>query len=73
VLPAPLGVRKNQCICMCLVLPAPGVKEAPIRVEGYGNDIDSSRAKGVREIFRCVVRSRASSYYDLVTGWKGGL
>jgi len=58
---------------MCWVLPAPDVEEAPIGVEGYDDDIDSSRAKGVREIFGCVVRSRASSYYDLVTGWKGGL
>jgi hypothetical protein len=68
VLPAPLGARKNQCVCMCCILPAPDVvsaiKEVPIGVEGYDDDVDGSRAKDHREVFERGVRSGASCYCD---------
>ena len=62
---------------MCWVLPAPDVvstiKEGPIGVEGYNDDVDSSRAKDDREVFGRGVRLGASCHCDLVAGWSGGL
>jgi hypothetical protein len=40
---------------VCCILPAPdvvsAVKEVPIGVEGYDDDVDGSRAKDNREVF----------------------
>ena len=62
---------------MCWVLPAPDVvstiKEVPIELEGYNDDVDGSRAKDDREVFGRRVRSGASCHCDSVAGWNGGL
>ena len=54
-------LKKNQCVCVCWVLPAPDVvsaiKEVPIGVEGYDDNVDGSRAKDDREVFGRGVRS----------------
>jgi hypothetical protein len=48
-------LKKNQCVCVCCILPAPdvvsAVKEVPIGVEGYDDDVDGARAKDDREVF----------------------
>jgi len=48
------------------------IKEVPIRVEGYDDDVDGSRAKDDRYFGRGV-QSGASCYCDSVAGWNGGL
>ena len=59
---------------MCWVLSAPddvpAIKEVPIGVEGYDDDVDGPRVKDDREVFGCGVRSCCC---DPVAGWNGRL
>ena len=66
-----------ECVCVCWVLPAPDVvstiREIPIGVEGYDDNVDGSRAKDDGEVIGRGVQSGASCYYDSVAGRDGGL
>jgi hypothetical protein len=62
-------------VCWVLSVPdvASAIKEVPIGVEGYDDDVDGSCAKDDREVLGRRVRSGTSCYCDSVAGWNSGL
>lgn len=67
-----LEAQKDQCACVCWVLPAPvvvsAIEEVPFGVEGCGNKVESSCAKDDMGIFGCGERSGASCNCDSAAG-----